>query len=122
MKNNLLIYIGIYLLSVLITSFAQILLKKSAMKPHACWIFDYLNPLVILAYVMAFGATFLVVLALKVVPLSISGIIEATGYVIVMILGVLMLKEKLTPRKMLGASLIILGAVIYSLQLGWYIY
>ncbi len=108
-------------MAVVMNSLSQVMLKKAAMKQRKSWIFEYLNPMVIGAYVLAFGALPLMSESMKVVSLSLGGVIEATGYVIVMILGVLLLKEKLTPKKMLGATLIILGAVIYSLQLGWYI-
>ncbi len=103
------------------TSLSQVMLKKAAMKPRKSWIYEYLNPLVISAYILAFAALPLMSESMKVVSLSLGGVIEATGYVIVMVLGVLLLKEKITLKKMIGASLIILGAIVYSLQLGWYI-
>lgn len=108
-------------MAVVMTSLSQVMLKKAAMKPRKSWIYEYLNPLVISAYILAFGALPLMSESMKVVSLSLGGVIEATGYVIVMVLGVLLLKEKITLKKMIGASLIILGAIVYSLQLGWYI-
>lgn len=42
---------------------------------------EYLNPLVIIAYILFFGTTFISMYALKVVPLSMAPILEASGYI-----------------------------------------
>ena len=76
--SRLLIYSIILFCGVVISAFSQILLKKSAKKHYDSVIKEYLNPLVIIAYGMFFGCTLLSVIALKVVPLSMSRIIEAT--------------------------------------------
>ncbi len=54
--------------------------------------------------------------ALKVVPLSMSPILEASGYIFVAILSYIFFKEKLTKKQFLGMALIIIGIVIYTLK------
>ena len=44
------LYIGIYLLGVLISSISQVLLKKAALHTYDSPLKEYLNPLVITAY------------------------------------------------------------------------
>ncbi len=77
---------------------------------------EYLNPLVIIAYILFFGTTFISMYALKVVPLSMAPILEASGYIFVAVLSYFFLKEKLTKRQILGMVLIIMGIVVYSLK------
>ena len=55
--------------------------------------------------------------ALKVVPLSMSPILESSGYIFVSILSYMFLKEKLTGRQILGIALIIAGIAIYTLKI-----
>ena len=54
--------------------------------------------------------------ALKVVPLSMSPILEASGYIFVAILSFIFLKEKMTKKQLLGMALILIGIVVYSLK------
>lgn len=106
----------IIILSTLISSFSQILLKKSAKKKYKSKLKEYLNPLVIIAYIMAFGCTLISVLALRVVPLSMSPILEASGYIFVAVLSYVFFREKLTKKQFWGMTLIISGIVIYTLN------
>ena len=52
--NKVLIFSCVFLVSVLISSASQILLKKSADKDYDSPLKEYLNPLVITAYAMFF--------------------------------------------------------------------
>lgn len=122
MNNKLYIYTGILLLSVTISAISQILLKISAGKTYKIRIFEYLNPLVIIAYSLFVVCTLLTMTALKVVPLSMAGVIEIFGYVLVMILGICVLKEKISLKKLIGSACIIIGVIIYSLQTEWYVF
>ncbi len=107
-------YILIFLASSLISAFSQILLKIAAKKKYDSWIFEYLNVRVISAYFVFFLATLLTVYCYKVVPLSIGAMLEASGYVFVTILGRIILKEKVSGRKIIGMALVILGVVIVA--------
>ena len=115
MTKELIIYSLILLSSVFISSISQILLKKGAERQYPSKIKEYLNPYVMSGYALFFGCTLLSMYALKVVPLSMSPLIEAFGYVFVAALSFVFLKEKFTKRQLIGAVLIILGVVIYSI-------
>lgn len=105
------------LFGVFISGISQVLLKKSAGRQYSSAIREYLNPLVIVAYAMFFGATLLSVYAYKGIPLSMGPILDATGYIYVTIFGITIFHEKLNSRRVLALALIILGIVVYSLGL-----
>lgn len=113
--SKLAVYSLIMIASVLISSVSQIMLKKSAQKQYPSKIKEYLNPLVIIAYILFFGCTLITMYALKVVPLSMSPVIEASGYIFVTVLSFIFLKEKFTRRQVVGMVLIIMGIIIFSL-------
>jgi len=115
MTKELFIYSGIMVLSVLVSSASQILLKISTKKVYSSKIKEYLNPYVILGYTLFFGCTLISMYALKVVPLSMSPILESTGYIFVAALSYIFLKEKLSKRQFIGILLILVGIVVYSL-------
>lgn len=101
------------LLSVVIASFAQILLKKSALKTYSSPIREYLNFYVICGYGMMFLSMFITVLSYKGLEFSNVPVVESLGYVIVMLLSWLFFKEKLTGRKFLGMAVILCGIFVY---------
>lgn len=113
--SRLAIYSLIMLGSVFISSVSQIMLKKSAGKKYESKLKEYLNPVVMTAYILFFGCTFITMYALKVVPLSMSPILESTGYVFVSVLSYIFLREKLNRRQLLGMVAIICGVIVYSL-------
>ncbi len=104
----------IVIISVIVASFSQILLKKSSMRTYPNWIREYLNWYVIIGYGMMFVSLFLTMIAYKGfenftnVPL-----LESLGYIVVMILGRLFFKEKLTARKLIGILVIMCGIFVY---------
>lgn len=108
-------YAGIYLLGVLISAISQVLLKKAAMRKYDSPLKEYLNPFVIIAYAMFFGATLMTILAYKVVPLSMGAILEATSYIYITIFGVTIFKEKIGKEKAFALALIIGGIIVYSM-------
>ena len=105
----------LFLFSVLVSSISQIILKKSADKKYDTQLKEYLNPHVIGAYSFFILSTVLTTLAYRGVPLSLGPVLESTGYVYVAILSVLVLKEKMTGKKMLGNILIIIGILVCAL-------
>lgn len=115
MNSKLLIYAGIMLFGVFISSVSQVMLKKAAKKEYDSIIKEYLNPLVIFAYAIFFAATLVSIIAYKVVPLSMGPILEATAYIYVTVFGVKIFGEKVTKRKLVALALIIAGIVIYAL-------
>ncbi|MBE5909866.1 EamA family transporter [Pseudobutyrivibrio sp.] len=104
----------IMLFGTFIASCSQIVLKKAAEKEYPSKIAEYLNPAVMGAYIVFFGASICSVFGYKKVPLSLGPILEATGYVWVAILGKIFLKEKIGAKKATGLFVIIIGIVIAS--------
>ena len=90
-------------------------MKKAALKTYPSRIREYLNPLVIFAYVLFVGTTFLSILSYRVIPLSMGPILEATGYFYVMVFGVTLFKEKINRKKIIALILIIGGIAVYAL-------
>ena len=105
----------ILLVSVLVASVSQILLKISANRKHESWLKEYLNPLVITAYAMLFGSTVLTILALRHLPLSHQPLYESVSYIFVSVMGFLLLKERFSKRKLLGLGLILAGILVFCL-------
>ncbi len=114
--NEMIFFSGVIVLSAFIASISQIMLKKSAMKQYPSKIREYLNPLVIIAYIIFFGCTLITMYGLKVVPLSVSPLLESTGYIFVAILSFIFLKEKLTKRQIAGMVLIAVGIAVCTLN------
>ena len=113
--SELAVYSLIMVAGVFVSSVSQIMLKKSAGKKYGSKLREYLNPLVIAAYGLFFGCTFISLYALKVVPLSMSPILEASGYIFVAVLSFFFCGERLTRRQVAGMAVIIFGIAVYSL-------
>lgn len=99
--------------SVLVASFSQILLKKSAGRKYDNFIKEYLNPYVIIGYGMMVGSTILTILAYRGIAYKNGPVIESIGYILIMFLSYLFFKEPITKRKVLGNLLILLGIFIF---------
>lgn len=108
-------YVLIYLISVLIASFSQIMLKKSAKKVYNRKVFEIVNPVVIGAYSLFMLSMLLTTFALRGVDYKYSGVIESVGYIFILVLSILILKEKATKKKIWGNIIIIIGIIIFTL-------
>lgn len=101
-------------LAVVVSSFSQILLKKSAKKTYSSAIKEYLNPFVIIGYGMMFASMLLTIFAYKnSLEYKEGPVIESVGYVLVMFLSLIFFGEKITKKKLIGNALIILGIFIF---------
>ncbi len=105
----------ILLVSVLVASVSQIILKISANKEHETRIKEYLNPYVITAYVMLLGSTVLTMIALRHLPLSHQPLYESVSYIFVSVMGYFLLKERFSKKKLIGLALILAGIFVFSL-------
>ena len=114
MTEITILYSTFLLIGVFIGSISQVMLKKAAMREYASRIKEYFNPLVICAYVLFVGTTFLSIMAYKGIPLSMGPILEATSYIYVTAFGVGFFQERMNTIKILSLVIIILGIVIYS--------
>jgi drug/metabolite transporter (DMT)-like permease len=106
--------VGLLLLSALLSSFSQLLLKKSTYIFHANKWRAYINGWVISAYFILLGCTILVVFAYRGVPLSFGPMLEASSYIYIMLLSAIFFKEKITRNKLLGNILIVAGIFLFS--------
>ena len=101
------------ILSVVIASFSQVLLKKGAMNKYDSFIKEYLNFWVITGYLMMFVSLFLTMLVYRGVDFMNVPVLEAIGYILVPVLSYFFFKEALTRRKSIGIACILAGGSIY---------
>jgi small multidrug resistance pump len=108
-------YVILFLFGVFISSCAQIILKISSKEEHKNIVSEYFNIKVILAYAMFFGAVSINIIALKGIDLKEAPVLETFGYIFILILSSIILKEKITKKKILGNLIIIVGIIIFNL-------
>lgn len=112
--SNFVFYI-LMIVSAAITAFSQIILKKSANIEHENIIFEYLNPFVIISYAFYIGVLALNVFIYTKVDYRFGVVINSMSTVIVMILSNLILKERITHRRIVGNIMIVCGVLIFML-------
>lgn len=108
-------YMWLMFAGTLFTAVSQILLKQSADKTYRHPIFEYLNWRVILSYGIFAGVLLLNTYAYTKVDMKYGAVIDTFSYVFVMILSLLILKEKMTKRRLIGNLIIMTGVFIYTL-------
>ncbi len=104
----------LWLFSVLISSISQVLLKMAANHTYKTRIREYLNIYVITAYGIFLISSLLTMIALRVVPYNRSPIIESMSYVFIPVMSLLILKEKISRRRILSIAIILVGVVIFA--------
>ena len=112
MTKTVALYSLFILFGTFISAISQVMLKKAAMKTYPSKIREYLNPLVLSAYLIFIVATLCSVIAYRGVPLSLGPVLEATSYIYVTIFGVKIIHEKVNRKKILALALIIAGIVV----------
>ena len=113
----MIIYYFLFFLSVFLASIAQILLKISANKVYLVKIDEYFNRYVIFSYFIFFICTILTIISFNGgVLLKFGPVIESSQFIFVLYFGYFILKEKLTKRKIIGAIVIIIGIIVFSLE------
>jgi drug/metabolite transporter (DMT)-like permease len=101
--------------SVVIASISQVLLKKSTLKSHGSVIGEYLNPYVVCGYGLLVVSMVLTVYAYSGMAYKNGPIIESLGNVFVLIFSYFIFGEKISPKKLLGIGMIILGIIVFNL-------
>lgn len=114
MNDKVIFYASFILIGTFISSAAQVLLKKAAMKEYCSVKEEYLNKNVIIAYITFVLATFLSIYAYKGIPLSMGAVLESTSYIYITIFGAFFFQEKISLQKIVALVLIIVGIVVYS--------
>ncbi len=112
MKNP---YILIMAAGTFLTAVSQLLLKQSANQEHESFWKEYLNWRVILSYGMFFLVLLANTYAYTKVDMKYGAVIDTLAYVFVLLLSVLVLREKATRRKIIGNLLIIAGIILYGM-------
>lgn len=107
-----LFYPGVMLAGVLVSAFAQVLLKKSALKQHLSFWSQFLNWRVFTAYSIFVIAIFCSIIAYKEVPLSIGPILASTEYIFIAFLDRVVFKKHASATTLTGLGLIVIGIVI----------
>ena len=107
------VYVCILIISVLVASISQIILKKSSNEKHESLLKEYLNLKVIIGYGLLVLSTILTIIALRGMDYKNEPIIESIGYIFVMILSRMFLSEKITKKKVLGNALILVGILVF---------
>lgn len=109
-------YLMLMFLGTFFAAVSQILLKQSADRTYERPLGDYLNWRVITSYGMYFGILFLNTWCYTKIDMKYGSIVDTCCYVFVMLLSCLILKEKITRRKLAGNLLIICGVIIYTMS------
>jgi len=99
-----------------ISAFSQLLLKLSAGEEHRSVLREYLNWKVITAYLLFALTLLLNTYAYTHVSLKYGPVIDTFTYVFVLLLSVIVLRERLSGWKLFGNALIIAGVLIYTLE------
>ena len=115
MSKEKFLYILVLLIGIFVGSVSQVLLKKASMRRYYSLVNEYLNPLVILAYLLFFGTTVISIVAYRGIPLSLGAVLECTSYLYITFFGVVIFKETLNAKKVVALSLIIVGSIICTL-------
>ena len=108
-------YYLIAIFSGMLSSFSQILLKKSAQKEKKSIIQEYINPYVIGGYAITAICMILTIIAYRGMPFKYGAVLESLTYLYIMVLSKLLLGEKLTRKKIIGNIIIVIGVIIFSL-------
>lgn len=110
---DLLIHALVMVFGVVIAGVSQLLLKSAAQRTYKNWIYQYLNIRVILGYGIMVASTLCTVIAYRVLPLSMAPACDAFGQVVVAFLSWLILKEKITRKKLIGLVIMLVGILLF---------
>lgn len=104
------------ILGILSCSLSQLLLKKSARADHSSKVYEVLNPMVIIAYMVFFYSLLVNIWAMsKGILLKEMTMLESLGYVFVPILSFLILKENISRRTICATLMVVLGIFVFYL-------
>ena len=109
---------GAAILAAFITALSQILLKRQANVTQGSgkgFFSKFLNVRVIVSYALLFLTLAVNQIALIKVPVSVMPCITATSFIWVFVLGILVLKEHVSRRRLAGVAIIIAGVLISRL-------
>ncbi|MBP3784342.1 MAG: multidrug ABC transporter [Butyrivibrio sp.] len=108
-------YFFLALLSLLIASTSQVLLKMGAQREYSSFLREYLNPFVIGGYGLLMVSMVIAIVCYKGLGYLGTVVMEPISYIMVMILSRIIFKEKVTMPKIVGMVLIIAGIAVFYL-------
>lgn len=100
-------------MTAFMSAVSQILLNVSARKKYDSKIGEYLNVYVIASYFILFVTLAINVYLLRFMGLQEENAVAASTYVFVLILSRVILKEKITLKKVIGNVLIVVGILVF---------
>ena len=107
-------YYLLVVISVLIASFSQMLLKSSSKAEHRSLLFEYFNWKVIVGYGLMFVALVINIFAMsKGVLVKEVSIIESLSYLFVPTLALFFFNEKINKQKVIAIAVIMVGVVVF---------
>lgn len=107
---NDILYVIFFIISIIIASYSQILLKKGTAKKNI-----YINKYTIMGYLLMIISTLFTLYAYKGIPLSLSQILQSLSFIFVAVFSHILLDEKITKRIVIGTIFIFIGIIIYSI-------
>lgn len=108
-------YYMIAIFSGILSSFSQVLLKKSAERQEASIVKQYINAYVIGGYVITVLCMVLMIIAFRGMPYKYGAVLESLTYLYIMVLSRIFISEKLTKKKVIGNLIIVAGVIIFSM-------
>lgn len=109
------IYYFLTLVVVLISSFAQLLLKKGSVDSLKLKKYIFTSPYSIIGYIIFAIAAFLSIFAMIGLELKVFFTLLSLTYICVPILSFVFLKESIPRDKMIGIIIIFIGVMIFNI-------
>lgn len=106
--NNYLVIV--YIISIVIASYSQILLKKGATSKKNIFI----NKYTIIGYSLMVISTVFSLIGYKGVDMALSQVLQILGFFFVALFSYFLLHEKISKRVMMGLIIVIIGIIVYS--------
>jgi len=106
-------YALVFLAGVFISAWAQVLLKKSALKNHPSLWKTYVNGYVAAAYAVFFLSTLMSLTAYRGLPLKAGPVLGASSYFFVAFFSRVCFGEQLSIKKISGLMIILAGTWVF---------
>jgi len=106
-------YYLLFLAAVTIASFGQVALKKGALEKKSSFLRQYFNRYVFLGYGLLFLSIMFVSYSYREVALKEGPILESLTFILVPLQSSIFFQERLSIRRIVGFSIIILGVVVF---------
>ena len=109
-------YYVVGILGIVLAAVSQTMLKRSAKKTYPSKIREYLNPLVMGAYVLLGISMLLALVCYRYLGYLNTILLEPLGYLFILVIGVKVFGEKITKRRAIGMACVACGIVLFYLS------